>query len=198
MVFVQAVYLMKSFSQNFKLFVILTLGYGIFYFANNLCTEFLYLTPGAHLVHLPSGVKILMTLVTGPIGALAIFIVSNIWGVTFHFPGQFGLVFALSIGSAGVPWLVCKICSEKFQLDGDLSNLTLRSLLTISLGYAIFNSFVTQSILYLGGQSQDLWSGLEVMFLGDVTGILLIVSLARWISRFIKSRTTSAASSRSN
>jgi hypothetical protein len=139
-----------------------------------------------------------MTLVTGPIGALAIFIVSNLWGVTFPFPGQVGLVFILSVGSAGVPWLVCKICSEKFQLKGDLSNLTLRSLLTISLSYAIFNSVVTQSILYLGGQSQDLWSGLEVMFLGDVTGILLIVSLARWVSRFIKSRISSGASSRHN
>mgnify|MGYP006949121470 CR=1 FL=1 len=154
------------------------------------CTNFLYLTPGAHLVHLPSGVKILMTLVTGPIGALAIFIVSNVWGISFPFPGEFGLVFVLSVGSAGVPWLVCKICSEKFQLDGDLSNLTLRSLLTISLSYAIFNSLVTQSILYLSGHSQDLWGGLEVMFVGDVTGILLIVSLARWTTRFIKRKTS--------
>lgn len=189
---------MKCLSQNFKLFVILTLGYGLFYFANNLCTDFLYLTPGAHLVHLPSGVKILMTLVTGPIGALAIFIVSNVWGVTFPFPGQFGLVFVLSVGSAGVPWLVCKICSDKFQLDGDLSNLTLRSLFTISLSYAIFNSLVTQSILYLGGQSQDLWSGLEVMFLGDITGILLIASLARWISRLIKSKASYGSGARPN
>ena len=187
---------MKLVSQNFKLFVILTLGYGLFYFANNLCTDFLYLTPGAHLVHLPSGVKILMTLVAGPIGALAIFIVSNLWGVTFPFPGQFGLVFVLSVGSAGVPWLVCKICSEKFQLEGDLTNLSLRSLLTISLSYALLNSLVTQSILYLGDQSQDLWSGLQVMFLGDVTGILLIVSLARWISRLIKSKISSGSSAR--
>ena len=187
---------MKSFFQDFKFLVILTLGCGLFYFANNLCTDFLYLTPGAHLVHLPSGVKILMTLVTGPIGALAIFIVSNVWGATFPFPGQFGLVFLLSVGSAGVPWLVCKICSEKYQLDGDLSNLTLRSLLAITLSYAIFNSLVTQSILYLSGQSQDLWSSLEVMFLGDVTGILLIVSLARWISRLIKRNTPSGSSAR--
>jgi hypothetical protein len=189
---------MKYLSQNFKLLVILTLGYGLFYFVNNLCTSFLYLTPGAHLVHLPSGVKILMTLVTGPIGALAIFIVSNIWGVTFPFPGQFGLVFILSVGSAGVPWLVCKICSDRFQLDGDLSNLTLRSLLSISLSYAIFNSLVTQSILYLGGQSQDLWSGLEVMFLGDITGILLIVSLARWMSRLIRSKVSSGSAAKPN
>jgi hypothetical protein len=177
---------MKFVSQNFKLFIVLTLGYGLFYFVNNFCTDFLYLTPGAHLVHLPSGVKILMTLVTGPIGALAIFIVSNAWGLTFPFPGQFGLVFLLSVGSASVPWLVCKICSDRFHLNCDLSNLTLRSLLTISLSYAIFNSLVTQSIIYLGGQSQDLWGGIGVMFLGDITGIILIISLARWVSKLIR------------
>ncbi|QWE26715.1 hypothetical protein [Polynucleobacter sp. AP-Ainpum-60-G11] len=129
-----------------------------------------------------------MTLITGPIGALAIFIVSNIWGVMYPFPGQFSLVFLLSIGSAGVPWLVSKICSDKFHLDGELSNLTLSSLFAISLGYAVLNSLVTQSIIYLAGQSQDLWSGVGVMFLGDVTGILLIISLAKWIANLRKSK----------
>jgi hypothetical protein len=179
---------MSSSLQNCKLLAILTLGYGVFYFANNLCTDFLYLTPGAHLVHLPSGIKILMTLIAGPIGALAIFIVSNIWGVMYPFPGQFGLVFLLSIGSAGVPWLVCKICSDRFHLDGELSNLTLSSLLAISVSYSVLNSLVTQSIIYLAGQSQDLWSGVGVMFLGDVTGILLAVSLARWVANLRKSK----------
>ena len=173
---------MTTVIQNLKLLVALTFGYGIFYFANNLCTDFLYLTPGAHLVHLPSGIKILMTLIAGPIGALAIFIVSNIWGVMYPFPGQFGLVSVLSIGSAGVPWLVCKICSDKFELDGQLSNLTLSALVAISLSYATLNSLVTQCILYLAGNSQDLWGGVGVMFLGDVTGILLVVSAARWIA----------------
>jgi uncharacterized integral membrane protein len=181
-------FVMSSFLQNLKLLAILTLGYGTFYFANNLSTDFLYLTPGAHLVHLPSGVKILMTLIAGLIGAMAIFFVSNIWGVLYPFPGQFGLVFLLSIGSAGVPWLVCKMCSDKFHLDGELSNLTLTSLFAISLSYATLNSLVTQSIIYLAGQSNDLWSGVGVMFLGDVTGILLAVSLARMVANMRKSK----------
>jgi hypothetical protein len=179
---------MSQYFQSFKLLAALTLGYGLFYFANNLSTEFLYLTPGAHLIHLPSGVKILMTLVAGPVGAFAIFIVSNVWGVLVPFPGQFGLVFLLSLGSAGVPWLVCKICSERFALHGDLSNLTIRALATISLSYAILNSLVTQSILYLGGESPDLWSGIGVMVLGDLTGIMLIVSLARILAGVLKAR----------
>ena len=179
---------MSNFLQNAKLLLILTLGYGLFYFANNFCTDFLYLTPGAHLVHLPSGIKILMTMIAGPIGALAIFIVSNVWGALFPFPGQFGLVFTLSVGSACVPLLVCRFCADRFKLDGEFSNLTLPALLAISLGYAVMNSLVTQSIIYLAGESSDLWNGIEVMFLGDVTGILLVVSLARWVSRMLKSR----------
>jgi len=179
---------MSQYFQSIKLLVVLTLGYGLFYFANNLSTEFLYLTPGAHLVHLPSGVKILMTLIAGPVGALAIFIVSNVWGVLIPFPGQFGLVFLLSLGSAGVPWLVCKICSERFGLHSDLSNLTIRALATISVSYAILNSLVTQSILYLSGESLDLWGGIGVMVLGDLTGIMFIVSLARLLASSIKAR----------
>ncbi|MBU3576585.1 hypothetical protein [Polynucleobacter sp. UK-Kesae-W10] len=151
---------MTSFFQKIRLLAFLTLGYGLFYFVNNLCTSFLYLTPGAHLVHLPSGIKILMTLIAGPLGALAIFIVSNAWGLLFAFPGQFALVLFLSMGSAGVPWLVCKICSDKFELDHELSNLSLRSLLVISLSYAILNSFVVQSILYLDEQVSQPWSGM--------------------------------------
>ncbi|MBU3553221.1 MULTISPECIES: hypothetical protein [Polynucleobacter] len=106
----------------------------------------------------------------------------------FPFHGQIGLVLILSIGSAGVPLLVTKVCSDKFMLNGELSNLTLRSLLTLALSYAGLNSVVTQSIIYLAGESSNLWGGIEVMFLGDVTGILLIVSIARWISRMLRGR----------
>ena len=178
--------MMRSLTQQISLLVALTLGYGALYFLNNSFTEFLYLAPGAHLVHLPSGIKVLMTLIAGPIGALAIFIVSFIWGITYPFPGQLGLVLILSIGSAGVPWLVCRVCTEKFQLDGELSNLTLQALFAISISYAALNSLVTQSILYLSNETADLWAGIGVMFLGDVTGILLLISLARWISRLMK------------
>lgn len=177
---------MKPFNQKMSLLVALTLGYGTFYFLNNSFTEFLYLAPGAHLVHLPSGMKVLMTLIAGYIGALAIFIASFIWGICAPFPEQYGLVFILSIGSAGVPWLVCKVCTEKFQLDGELSNLTLQALFAISISYAALNSLVTQSILYLSNETADLWGGIGVMFLGDATGILLVISLARWIPRLLK------------
>mgnify|MGYP000551223327 CR=1 FL=1 len=44
-------------------YVVLTLVFGTFYAVNNLLTAQLYLAPGAHLVHLPSGFKLLLVLV---------------------------------------------------------------------------------------------------------------------------------------
>ena len=91
----------------------------------------------------------------------------------------------LSLGSAVVPWLVCKMSSKQFQLDGELSNLSIISLAFIGIGYAFLNTLVTQSILYLSGHTESLWSGMQVMMIGDITGILLVVTLARLINRFI-------------
>jgi len=176
---------MRTFLSNAKLFTFLTLGYAAFYFANNLGTEFLYLTPGAHLVHIPSGIKILITLITGFVGACAIFVASILWGLLYAFPSEYGLVAMLSLGSAVVPWLVCKMSSKQFQLDGELSNLSIISLAFIGIGYAFLNTLVTQSILYLSGHTESLWSGMQVMMIGDITGILLVVTLARLINRFI-------------
>lgn len=49
----------------------LVVGYTLIYLANNHLTSTLYLVPGAHLIHIPSGIKILMVLITGWVGALA-------------------------------------------------------------------------------------------------------------------------------
>ena len=75
-------------------------------------------------------------------------------------------MFLLSIGSAGVPWLVCKICSDKFHLDDELSNLTLSSLLSISFSYAVLNSLLTQSIIYLAGAGEQ--EAPDVMLVGQL------------------------------
>ena len=43
-------------------FIALSLGFGTVYAMNNLLTAPLLLAPGAHLVHLPSGFKLLLVL----------------------------------------------------------------------------------------------------------------------------------------
>jgi len=101
----------------------LVVGYGTFYFLNNALTEALYVVPGAHIVHLPSGLKIFMVMIAGMTGALAIAVVGFLWSVLFMFKENYLLTMILSLISGMVPWLTVFILSKKFQLNRDLSNL---------------------------------------------------------------------------
>jgi len=77
-------------------YVVLTLVFGTFYAVNNLLTAQLYLAPGAHLVHLPSGFKLLLVLVFGMVGALSVFTVSLVAGLGFYFVGELPLSIELA------------------------------------------------------------------------------------------------------
>mgnify|MGYP000144090619 CR=1 FL=1 len=55
----------------------------ICYFLNNYLTKDLYLAPAAHIVHLPSGVKMLMVLVSSTLGAIAIVIIGFLWATGY-------------------------------------------------------------------------------------------------------------------
>ena len=69
----------EAVKKEMSLFTFLVIGYGFLYFLNNALTDSLYVVPGAHLVHLPSGIKILMVLVAGLTGSLAIAVVGFLW-----------------------------------------------------------------------------------------------------------------------
>lgn len=166
-----------------KILVGLVIGYTLIYFANNYLTSALYLVPGAHLIHIPSGIKILMVLVTGWVGALAIFCSALLWGLLVAFPEQYALVFLLSLGGAVLPYLVCQYFIQRFSLDDDLSNLTANAVFYIAIAYSIANSITIQSILYLHSPENNWANGIVVMFLGDVSGILIVISFAYWLKK---------------
>lgn len=65
------------------LFMAVTTLFAVVYAANNWLTSFLLLVPGAHLVHIPSGFKLLLVLIFGWIASLAVGVVSLMAGVFF-------------------------------------------------------------------------------------------------------------------
>lgn len=164
----------------------LVVGYTLIYLANNHLTSALYLVPGAHLIHIPSGIKILMVLITGWVGALAIFCAALLWGLWVAFPEQYALVLLLSLSAAVIPYLVCQYFIQRFSLESDLSNLTAKAVFYIAIAYSIANSITIQSILYLHSPENNWVNGMVVMFLGDVSGILIVITIARWLNKLFR------------
>ena len=104
----------------------MALGYGSFFFLNNYLTKGLYLAPAAHIVHLPSGVKMLMVLVSGVLGALAIAITAFTHGVLNIANGDYVLALYLAIASATAPLIAVMLLNNIFELKDDLSSLNFK------------------------------------------------------------------------
>jgi len=174
---------MESIKKEIQLFIGLVIAYGIFFFLNNSLTEALYVVPGAHIVHLPSGLKIFMVMLAGFTGALAIFLVGFFWAVLYMFKENYTLSLMLSLVSGLVPWLSLALLRHKIPLNRDLSDLTWKKLLTIVLTFAALNSASLQLIVYSYGESTDLLNGIWVMLVGDITGIFIMIYAIRFLIR---------------
>ena len=176
-------------NNRFITYVVLTLVFGTFYAVNNLLTAQLYLAPGAHLVHLPSGFKLLLVLVFGMVGALSVFTVSLVAGLGFYFVGEMPLSIELAIANAIAPLLTVKVFLDQQLVQPDLSDLRLKVLALMGLLYAVLNSAMTQLLLFWNHAIQNMVDGLMIMFTGDVLGVILVLGLLRLAMRWAKRKT---------
>lgn len=169
-------------------YLVLTLVFGTFYALNNLLTAPLLLAPGAHLVHLPSGFKLLLVLVFGLVGALSVFTVSLVAGMGFYFVGELPLSFELAIANATAPYLTVKFFLDQHLVQHDLGDLRLKILALMGLLYAVLNSAMNQMLLFWNQAIQNMLDGLMIMFTGDVLGVILVLGLLRLAMRWAKRR----------
>ena len=172
--------------SKLKLLAFMVIGYGSFYFLNNYLTKSLYLATAAHIVHLPTGVKMLMVLVSGVLGSLAIAIVGFAYGVMHITNGNYILALYLAFASAAAPLISVMLLKNIFDLTDDLSSLNFEKLLFLSLMFASLNSTIHQLIIYVYGEQIDFLNGLLIMFIGDVTGIFIVLYLFRFGLKVVK------------
>jgi len=170
------------------LFLGLTTFFALIYGVNNALTSFLLLVPGAHLVHIPSGFKLLLVLICGWTAALGIGLVSFVAGAFFSFEGLYLLSFELALVNAAAPLLTRRFFVDHFSLDATLVNLNWHRLLGVSLLYAALNSCMNQLVIYYNQVSTSLLDGLLVMWLGDITGILIVLMVCQSLARRLAPR----------
>ena len=130
--------------------------------------------PGINPVYLPAGMRLLCTLLFAEAGALGVLFIS--WDVSFtlFFPGQFERPFRGGIIAAAAPYLVYRGARHFYGLEPSLGNLTSRRLLVLILAYSIASPLLHHVYFALHG-GEDLLQGFLVMFVGDLTGTLIVI-----------------------
>ncbi|MGO4332169.1 hypothetical protein AB4Z48_34520 [Cupriavidus sp. 2TAF22] len=156
--------------------------------------------PGINWVYLPAGIRLLSTLLFGEAGALGLLIVS--WAVSFFyfFPNDFARAFMGGILASVAPYLVYRLARHSFGLHASLTNLTPARLLACVVAYAIASPLLHHIWFALHADHivpAELIRGFLVMFVGDLTGTLIVIYAMKAVLWLLPSRGAGARSLRS-
>ncbi len=180
---------LKEYLQSFFL---LGFAYAGIYFLNSALTGFLYLAPAAHLVHIPSGFKLLFVLIGRWAAAAAIAFVSFVNAYFLMFEGKMILGLALACASGLAPLFTWLFFKHRLQIEDNLGNIQYKDILAVGLFFAVLHSALHQLIVFWSGEQSDFAKGFLIMGVGDLTGLYIVFLLIKFISHFIP-RTKSEA-----
>jgi hypothetical protein len=134
---------------------------------------------GVNWIYLPAGVRLLCTLLFGAMGAIGILLASLIGYFFYSFPNDPVRATAGAIISALAPYLVYLFAMCKLGLRPSLVNLTAGRLLFLILLYSLAGPVMQETWNVLSGDIENAGARLVVMFIGDLSGALIIVYMLK-------------------
>ena len=162
-----------------------TLAFAIVYLLDRWLMEPLRIFPGASLVYLPSGFKLVIVLLLGWIGALAIFTVTLLAGLLILEEHSLAFPLILAVIQGLTPLITRRIFLKRKLLLEDLSDISRNTLMWITLVFSLLNSVLSQLVWHLSSVTSQLADAILVTFIGDVIGVWLVLGLLKLTARFI-------------
>lgn len=162
------------------------LGYAaltiFFFLALNKVNEFVFgpfeHSAGINWVFLPAGIRLLATLLFGFAGFLGLLLASLYLNFQ-HFVFQDDVrALGGAIAGAGGPYLAYLLAKHWFDLGPRLANLTAQRLLVTGVLCGIMSPAFHHAFMWVQTGLVD-WTALGIMATGDITGILIVLYLAK-------------------
>ena len=157
------------------------IAYAFLFYFNGLVTNSLVFGLGVNWIYLPAGLRLFLTLIFGLPGALGIAIASFLISYYGDFPHELTLCIGIGLISGFAPYLARYFVFSNLRLESDLSNLNFPKLIACILIYSLLSAglhqwwFSTMTLEDTGSINHFV-----VMFIGDVLGSLLLISLIKY------------------
>ena len=130
---------------------------------------------GVNWIYLPSGVRLLGTLLLGFDGAIGLLLAGLITDFLYWFPHDPVRAIAGAFLGSLAPYLVYRLALEYYDLRASLTNLTPKRLLVLAVAYSIANPLFHHVWFALTGATKNWFDSFFTMFVGDLTGALIIL-----------------------
>ena len=167
--------------------VISALSYTSLFYFNNWLTSELVFGLGVNWIYLPAGLRLFLTLIFGLPGAIGISFASFLISYYGNFSHDLVLCIGIGLVSGFAPYLARVFVMSNLRLTPDLSDLNFQKLVLCILIYALLSAGLHQwwfSTIAL--ENAGSLSHFSVMFIGDVLGSLLLISLIKCSLDFLK------------
>jgi len=161
--------------------VLSAISYTFLFYVNNWLTSELVFSLGVNWIYLPAGLRLFLTLIFGIPGAIGIALASFLISYFGEFPHDITVCLGIGLVSGFAPYLARVFVMSNVRLTSDLCDLNFQKLVICILIYALLSAglhqwwFSTMALENTGGLSQ-----FSVMFIGDVLGSLLLISLIKY------------------
>jgi hypothetical protein len=143
--------------------------------------------PGINWFYLPAGMRLLCTLLFAEAGAVGLLLVSWFVSFVYFFPTDPERAFMGGIIAAVAPYGVYRGARHFYGLEASLRNLTPGRLLVLALVYSIASPLLHHLWFALRGQ-HDLLPGFAVMFVGDLSGTLIVLYALKGLLALVPQR----------
>ncbi|MGF6977284.1 phosphotransferase system glucose/maltose/N-acetylglucosamine-specific IIC component [Paraburkholderia sp. JPY465] len=136
---------------------------------------------GVNWVYLPSGVRLLSTLLLGFDGAIGLLLAGLITDFLYWFPHDPVRATAGALLGSLAPYLVYRFALEYYDLRASLTNLTPKRLLVLAVAYSVANPLFHHLWFALTGTTKNWFESFFTMFVGDLTGALIMLYVMKWL-----------------
>lgn len=136
---------------------------------------------GINWVYLPSGIRLLSTLLVGVDGFIGLLVAGLLVDFLYWFPHDPVRAIAGAILGSLAPYLVYRLALERYDLRASLTNLTPKRLLILAVAYSIANPLLHHIWFALQGDTHNFVESFVMMFAGDLFGALIVLYVIKGI-----------------
>ncbi|MCP3727486.1 hypothetical protein M3I53_30935 [Paraburkholderia sp. CNPSo 3272] len=130
---------------------------------------------GVNWIYLPSGVRLLSTLLVGADGFLGLLLAGLLVDFVYWFPHDPVRAIAGAVLGSLAPYLVYRLALEYYDLRATLTNLTPKRLLILAVAYSVANPLFHHLWFALTGATTEWFESFFSMFVGDLAGALIML-----------------------
>lgn len=152
------------------------------YQLNNWFFSEIYLNSFISWIFLPAAIRMFAVMINGWAGTLGLFfgaILTNLSQLEFEPLNALVLAGLSALG----PLAAVHLCTRWLQLPVDFAGLQRSQLLVFAAAGALFNVIPHNLFFYMTGLSDDPWSGVLPMLVGDLSGTLIVLYVASFSIR---------------